>query len=167
MSSTNVDLGNVEYLFLRNEECNNGEGANNSSSFSWQLPYINPREAPYIFIQVIQTYIDHGNGATPAVPSHLVFTTVNGINHYSTGGYQLATLMQRDAIAGHWINIPDSPMIQVPTNINQLNFTLLSNATVQPLTLGDIGTVDILIKIVRPQQGVITKNTMAANVKTF
>lgn len=166
MSSTNVDLGNVEYLYLSNIQCNNS-GADNSDIFQWDMPYIPPRQAPYMFIQVAQLYVDHDDGAGIAQPQHLRFVSVNGLNNYSTGSYQLACLMERDDLAGHWTAQSDAPMIQVPSNINQLNFTLNRNLNGNAITLGANGTMDIVIKIVRPKQDVIMQNTLASYVRTI
>lgn len=168
MSSTNVDLGNVEYLYLQNVNCNNNIGGGLASQFTWQLPYMDSKQSPYMFIQVVQLYVDHNDGASAAVPQHLRFVNMHGNNTYSTSlSSTLAGLMERDAPAGHWSIQGDGPMMQVPTNINQLIFTVNQNLNGNPITLGTNSCIDILIKIVRPHQGVITKNTMAANVKTF
>lgn len=167
MSATNVDLGNVEYLCLRNIDCNNGNGGDLASSFTWNMPFITPREAPYMFIQVVQLYVDHDDGTGAAQPQHLRFTSVNGINNYSTGSSQLATLMERDAPAGHWSAQTDAPMIQVPSNINQLSFTINRNLNGDTITLGTNGSIDILLKIVRPKQEVIMQNTLASYVRTI
>ena len=174
MSATNVDLGNVEYLYLKDVDCNvvNGlaEGGGLNNSFTWVMPYITPREAPYMFIQVIQLYVDHDDGTGAAQPQHLRFTSVNGINNYSTTNTQLAqlaTLMERDAPAGHWSAQTDAPMIQVPSNINQLSFTINRNLNGQVITLGTNGTIDILLKIVRPKQDAIMQNTLASYVRTI
>lgn len=167
MSATNVDLGNVEYLYLRNVDCNNGNGGQIAESFTWTMPYITPKEAPYMFIQVVQLYVDHklGNGA--AEPHHLRFTSVNGLNNYSTGSSQLATLMERDAPGGHWLNKPEAPMIQVPSNINQLSFSLNRNFNGDLIEIGENGCIDMVLKIVRPKQQEITNNTLASYVRTM
>lgn len=174
MSSTNVDLGNVEYLYLKDVDCNvvNGlaEGGGLSNYFTWNIPYMPPREAPYMFIQVVQLYVDHDDGAGIAQPQHLRFANINGINNYSTTNTQLAqlaSLMERDDLAGHWTAQTDAPMIQVPTNINQLSFTLNRNLNGNAITLGTAGTIDILLKIVRPKQDVIMQNTLASYVRTL
>lgn len=168
MSSTNVELGNVDYLYLQNINCNNGAGGVLTNQFSWQLPYIDAKQAPYMFIQVVQLYVDHDDGAGGAQPQHLRFINLHGNNTYATSGSsELAGLMERDTPANHWSIQGDSPMIQVPTNLNQLIFTINRNLTGDSITLGQAGSIDILVKIVRPQQGILTKNIMAANVKNF
>lgn len=172
MSATNVDLGNVQYIHLRDIDCNNANGGATQSSFTWNIPYMNPREAPYMFIQVAQLYIDHDNGAGIAQPQHLRFSSIAGANCYSTSTEadspsQLAALMERDDLAGHWTAQSDSPMIQVPSNINQLSFTINRNLTGAVITLGAVGTIDILLKIVRPKQEAITQNTLASYVRTI
>jgi len=175
MSATNVDLGNVEYVYLRNTDCNNGAGADGASSFTWALPYINPKEAPYMFIQVVQAYADYGTGATtPAVgtasPQHLRFTNVRGFNAYATddgNSVQLASIMERDTLAGHWMAKYDAPMIQVPSNLSQISFTLNLNLNGSLATISDNGSLDILLKIVRPKRDAITANTLASYVRTL
>lgn len=167
MSSTNVDLGNVQYVYLSNLDCNNGDTGADSEVFQWTLPFINQKEAPYMFIQVVQAYIDHDDGGGIGQPQHLRFTSVNGLNNYATGSYQLASLMERDDLAGHWTSQSDSPMIQVPSNINQLSFTLNRNYNGNPITLGANGMIDLVIKIVRPKQEAITQNTLASYVRTI
>lgn len=167
MSATNVDLGNVQYVYLSNLDCNDGNGADGSDTFKWNIPYMPPREAPYMFIQVAQLYVDHDDGAGVTQPQHLRFVSVNGLNNYATGSYQLASLMERDDLAGHWTAQSDSPMIQVPSNINQLSFTLNRNLNGNAITLGTNGTIDILLKIVRPKQDVIMQNTLASYVRTI
>ena len=172
MSATNVDLGNVEYVYLRDIDCNNANGGATQSSFTWNMPYINPREAPYMFIQVVQLYVDHSDGAGITQPQHLRFTTIKGSNSYSTssdgeGPSQLASLMERDDLAGHWTGQSDAPMIQVPSNINQLSFTINRNLTGAPIILGAAGCIDILLKIVRPKPEAITQNTLASYVRTM
>lgn len=167
MSSTNADLGNVEYVYLRNVDCNGGDGGALDSIFTWNLPYINPKEAPYMFIQIVQLYVDHDDGAASGVPQHLLLTSANGLNFYATGGGQLATMMERDAPAGHWTEKVDAPMIQVPSNITQLTFSLNRNLTGTSVTLGTAGSISILLKIVRPKRDAITANTLASYVRTL
>jgi hypothetical protein len=167
MSATNVDLGNVEYVYLRSVDCNNGNGAVLTSSFLWNLPYMNPKEAPYMFIQVVQVYIDHDDGTSAAVPQHLMLTNVNGLNFHTTGGGQLATLLERDAPAGHWTEKGDAPMIQVPSNLTQIGFSLNENLNQNALVLGTDGSVEIVLKIVRPKRDAITSNTLASYVRTI
>jgi hypothetical protein len=173
MSATNVDLGNVEYLYLRNIDCNGVSAtAAGASSFSWNLPYINPKEAPYMFIQVVQAYADYGTGAvTPAVgtaaPQRLMYSNINGLNSYATGGGQLASIMERDTLAGHWMTKYDAPMIQVPSNLTQIRFTLNINADGSLATISNDGSLDILLKIVRPKREAVTANTLASYVRTL
>jgi len=162
MSATNVDLGNVEYMYFRDIECNDGDGGHNQSVFSWNMPYTMPKESPFMYIQVVQLYVDHSNGAGITVPQHLCYNGIFGLNSYNSGGEQLATLMERDQLGGHWTGQSDAPMIQVPTNINKISFRIIDNITSDPFTLGDAGTIDILLKIVRPKQMDITKNTVAS-----
>ena len=132
------------------------------------MPYMPPREAPYMFIQVAQVYVDHAAaGAGLQEPQHLAFTSINGLNSYSTGSSQLACVLMRDALAQHWTNMPESPMIQVPSNINSLSFTINSNLDGDPYALGAGGCIDIVLKIVRPKQDVIMQNTLASYVRTL
>lgn len=167
MSSTNIDLGNVEYVYLQNTFCNGGNGGDGQSLFTWTIPYMNPRQAPYMYIQVVQLYVDHDDGTGAAVPQHLRFIGVNGLNSYSESGVQLAGILERDTLAAHWKIQSESPMIQVPTNLNSISFEIHNNINGQILTLGTDGCLDILLKIVRPKQEMITQNIMAANVKGF
>lgn len=167
MSSTNIDLGNVDYVYLQNTFCNSGNGGDLQSLFTWTIPYMNPKQAPYMYIQVVQLYVDHDDGTGAAQPQHLRFIGANGLNSYSESGVQLAGLMERDAPAGHWSIQGDAPMIQVPTNINSISFEIHRNLNGQVITLGTDGSIDILLKIVRPKQEMITQNIMAANVKGF
>jgi len=168
MSSTNVDLGNVEYVYLENISCNGGDGGADVSQFVWTLPNMKPNQAPYMFIQVAQLYVDHTDGAGTGQPQHLRLINLHGLNSYSTSGStELAGLMERDALGGHWNIQSDAPMLQVPTSINQLTFTVNQNLNGDPITLGANASISVLLKIVRPHQNVVTKNIMLANVKTF
>ena len=163
-SATNVDLGNVEYVYLDNTACANLTGAGGLSSFTWVMPYIKPQESPIMFIQVAQAYVDHSAGAGAPTPQHLEYVNIFGQNLYCASGDStfLASIMERDALAGHWKASPESPMIQVPTTLSQITFTLNNNQTGDALALGANGSLSILLKIVRPKQMDITKNTVAS-----
>lgn len=168
MSASNVELGNVEYIYLRNVDCNGGTGGDLADVFQWDFPRsINPRQAPYMFIQVVQLYVDHDDGAGIAQPQHLSYTTLNGVNAYSSGSSSLASLMERDDLAGHWTAQGDAPMIQVPSSVSNLNFTLNRNLNGNAITLGTSGSIDIVLKIVWPKQNEITNNTLSSFVRTF
>lgn len=171
MSSTNVDLGNVEYVYLDNTRCNNGSGAADASLFTWDMPYINPNQSPIMFLQISQVLIDYtGTGKIGnADQQHLRYANVFGQNFY--GPIYLAAMLELTATpAGaedHYKNMTECPMVQVPTSLSTISFTINNANTGDPHTIGASGSVSILLKIVRPHQGIITKNIMSANVKTF
>jgi len=171
MSAITAELGNVEYVYLRSPDCNNGIGASSDVyiPFVWNFPYINPKEAPYMFIQVVQAYIHYaGTGANATTdPQHLQYVGLNGLNYYSSGSEQLATFLDRDDTGGHWTAMPESPIIQVPSNISTLQFALVQNKTRELGTLGLDGSIEIVLKIVRPKRDIITSNTLASYVRTL
>lgn len=167
MSATNIDLGLFRYVYLQNVNCNNDAGGDATSSFSWNMPYIPPSQGPIMFMQVVQLYVDHDDGAGAGYPQHLRYTNINGYNSYSTGNSQLAGLMQRDTLAAHWTIQPEAPLIQVPTNITQAAFTINRNTTGAVITLGTNGCIDIVLKLIYPKQGLLTNDIMAANVRTL
>lgn len=173
MSATNVDLGNVEYLFLDNASCNNGVGGAGANSFTWNLPYITPREAPIMFIQVAQVLVDYtGNGKVGNTDiQHLRYTNIYGQNYYTTSNARVASMLEITSTpAGaedHYKSLPESPMVQVPTSLSQLSFTINNSLNGNVHTLGDNGSISILLKIVRPKQDAIMQNTLASYVRTI
>jgi hypothetical protein len=164
MSSINADLGNVEYIYLRNADCNNGTGGELADTFNWDLPYMNATQEPIMFIQVVQVYIDHDDGAYAGTPQHLrLVSPMPNQGYYATNGNgtTLATLLQRDALAGHWDNIAEAPILQLPSSTRSLKFTLNSNRGTNPLlVLGTNSCLDILLKVIRPKQGELTNQIM-------
>lgn len=173
MSSTNVDLGNVEYLYLDNSTCNNGTGGAGASSFTWVMPYITPRESPIMFIQATQVLIDYtGNGKVGnADIQQLRYTNIFGQNYYTTNSARVASMLEITSTpAGaedHYKSLPESPMVQVPTSLSELSFTINNCKNGVVHTLGDNGSICILLKIVRPKQMEIMNNTLASYVRTM
>ena len=173
MSSSEVGLGNVEYLYLRNIDCNNSVGADDATEFVWNLPYIQQHTAPIMYIEIVQLYLDYGAGATAdankVLPQVLTLENYMGQNFYSTGGNstQIASFIVRDALGGHWFSQQDSPMIQVPSNLRQLKFYLHHTVNWNQLQVGNDASLDILIKISRPKQMELTDNMVKAFVPTI
>lgn len=173
MSATNVDLGNVEYIYLDNTICNvqaNGiaDGAESdvATEYTWNLPYIKPQESPIMYIQVCQAYMHYsGVGMTgEAAPQHLEYTNIYGQNFYCAKDDStfLACMLQQDTDVGHWKALGDAPMIQVPTTLSKISFAVVNNRTGNSTVIGDTGSLSILLKVVRPKQMEITKNTVAS-----
>lgn len=174
MSASNVDLGNVEYIYLDNTMCNpnadgtaaNGAQSNIAIEYLWNLPYIKPQESPIMYIQVCQAYIHYGGASIvgQAAPQHIEYTSIFGQNMYPALGDSsvLACILQQDTDVGHWKSLNDAPMIQVPTNLSKIKFSVINNRTGASTVIGETGSFSILLKIVRPKQMEITKNTIAS-----
>lgn len=164
MSSINAELGNVQYIYLRNADCNNGTGADLADTFNWDLPYMKPSQSPIMYIQVVQAYLDHDDGASAGIPQHLrLISPMPNDCYYSTNGNgtTLATILERDDPAAHWKNMSEGPVIQIPSSTRSIKFTLNSNRGANPLlTLGTNSCVDILLKVVIPKQLELTNQMM-------
>lgn len=164
MSSINGELGNTQFIYLRNADCNNGTGGDLADTFNWDLPYMNSTQEPIMFIQVVQAYLDHDDGANLAEPQHLrLVNPMPNDGYYSTNGNgtTLATLLERDTLAGHWKAQSEAPVLQIPSSTRTLKFTLNSNSRTNALiALGTNGCIDILLKLIRPKQGELTNQIM-------
>lgn len=169
MSAITAELGNVEYIFLRDLDCNGGATGAGTGTFVWRLPTLPPRESSSMYIQISQAMVHYaGTGATGnAEPQYLVYNNMYSDNLYSTNNSQmLACMLERDTATGHYKPQTEPPVIRVPSNLTQISFSVYNGGVDEINNTGLTGSVNILLKIIRPQHNVVSSNLIKSYVQS-
>lgn len=164
MSTLTAQLGNVEYIYLKDTDCNGGAGGKSVGIFTWTLPKLPARESSTMFLQVSQVSIHYAGVGTAgnAEPQYLTYENLYSDSMYSSDNSTvLATIIDRDDTGGHWhIESSGAPVIQVSSNSNTITFSVRNQFNNEINGLGTLGSVSILLKIIRPQNNVVRDNTL-------
>ena len=165
MSAHTAELGNVEYIFLRYADCS----ATNGNTFEWTLPILPQRESSTMYLQIAQLSL-HYEGTDISgnpQPQYLAYNNLFSDNMYSTDNSTLlACILSRDDATGHYECNPDSPVIQVSSNLRKLNFSLKNPIETDSQNIGSTGSIMILLKVIRPQHNVVRDNTLKSYVQS-
>ncbi len=170
MSTLISELGNVQYIYLRDLDCNGGASGAGTGTFVWTLPTLPARESSFMYIQVVQGMIQYsGTGQTgQAEPQYLVYNNLFSDSMFSSNNQTtLASILQRDSTTGTWIPQSDSPVIRVPSNLSKISFTVYNQGVDEINNTGPAGSISILLKIIKPQRDVVQDNTLNTYVRTI
>lgn len=167
MSVVSAELGNLEYIFLRWEDCiQYGLGG---STFEWKLPNLPQRESSTMFIQIAQLFIHYegdGTAGNPQ-PQYLIYNNLFAENMYCTDkSTTVACIYSRDDATSHYEANPDSPVLQVSSNLTKISFTIKNPITTDTQNIGSTGSVMIILKVIRPQHNVVRDNLVKSYVPT-
>jgi hypothetical protein len=143
-----------------------GSVANSTSSWKWTLPTnLNSRQAPTCRLSVASAYLDDSyptavgnqNFASPRMLRMKIFSENFLQNETSTTMilYPIMGIMNRDAIAGHWI-LPQAPHqidVDFSTSIRTIEFDFVDEdglliSTLQSATVG--GKFNMVLKLEYP-----------------
>lgn len=169
MSAINTELGNVQYIYLRNTECNNGAGADATGIFTWTLPSTPARESPFMYIQVVQCMIHYSGTGTQGnnEPQFLTYENMYADNFFSSDkSTVLASILCRDAAAGQYIPQVDAPIIRVPSNLTQITFSIRNQINNEVDLTGLTGSCSILLKLIKPQHDKVQNNVLKSYVQS-
>jgi hypothetical protein len=169
MSSIAAELGNVEYIFLRNVDCNGGVGGAGGGTFEWFLPILPQRESSIIYLQIAQLTLHYeGTGVDGSPePQYLVYNNLFSENMYSSDkSAVLASILSRDDATGHYETQSDSPIIQVSSNLIKINLSLRDSADNSLNNIGTTGSISMLLKIIRPKLNVNRDNILKSYVQS-
>ena len=157
------EIGNVEYVMLTNAICNDSAGTAGSSTFTWKMPYIKPQESPIMYIQACQIYLDCvSNTQAPPYPYHLRLKSTLAENYYCNDSQNpIVSFLVYDGIVGHSVNPNNNPILQISTKESYLTFEIVANLSNLTLTMPANGSLNIMLKIIRPKQMEMTKNNIA------
>ena len=139
-------------------------------NWKWTVPTnLQQRRAPVVFLSIQSCYCDDSTGASAGVPHLLRLKTQseNMLLNETTSpyiNYPIVSQLSRDTPAGHWMSFyENNPRIQVPSNLNILEFDLIDgggNLISIDSTAGE--TLNIIVKLEYPEHNEV-RNTMVGS----
>ncbi len=169
------NLGHFDYLAFHDKDASKTMLLTATTAWKWQIPTgLNRRKAPYWFLSVVSCYCDDSNGTSAGLP-HFLRCKVPTDNYFSSEtaspyiNYPIVSQLIRDTPAGHYYAISqDNVVIQVPSNIQTIEFDLLDgNGVVIPIDATSGETLNIICKITYPARNEITDNINQTFVRSI
>jgi hypothetical protein len=161
-------LANVVYLPLFSKDAVKLTTGGATYNWKWTVPTtLQERRAPVCYLSIQSCYCDDSTGASAGIPHLLRLKTMseNMLFNENTApfvGYPIVAQMNRDTPAGHWTSFyENNPRIQVPSNLNILEFDLIDgggNIISIDSTAGE--TLNIIVKLEYPDHNEVRDITL-------
>lgn len=161
-------LANVVYLPLFSKDAVKLTSSGATYNWKWTVPTsLQERRGQVVYLSIQSCYCDDSTGASAGVPHLLRLKTQSEnmlFNENTTPivGYPIVAQMNRDTPAGHWTSFyENNPRIQVPSNLNILEFDLIDgggNVISIDSTSGE--TLNIIVKLEYPEHNEVRNVTL-------
>jgi len=161
-------LANVVYLPLFSKDAVKTYNGNSLPyNWKWTVPTtLQERRAPVCYLSIQSCYVDDSTGASAGLPHNLRLKTMseNMLFNENIGpivGYPIVSQMVRDTPTGHWTCFyENNPRIQVPSNLNILEFDFIDGQGNVIVIDGAGETFNMIVKLEYPDHNEVRDITL-------